>query len=112
MLKALKLNEELGRKVGMGIAYGNLGMIYQTRGELPKAEEIHLKALKLEEELGHKKGMAITYGSLGSIYAARKNKSRMCECWRKERDLWREMGLTDKAAEAERRLKLHGCKKI
>ena len=112
LLKALKLNEELGRKVGMGIAYGNLGIIYQTRGELPKAEEIHLKALKLEEELGHKKGMAITYGSLGSIYAARKNKSRMCECWRKERDLWREMGLTDKAAEAERRLKLHGCKKI
>jgi hypothetical protein len=33
----------------------------------------------------------------------------MCECGRKERDLWREMGLMDKAAEVERWLTANGC---
>jgi tetratricopeptide (TPR) repeat protein len=108
-LKALKLNEELGSKEGMARAYGNLGVIYGNRNELTKAEEMQLEALKLNEELGRKEGMAITYDNLGHIYAARKNKTRMCECWRRERDLWRDMGLTNEAAEVEQQLKLHGC---
>jgi protein O-GlcNAc transferase len=108
-LKSLKLNEELGCKEGMANAYANLGTIYQTDGKLPKAEGMYLKSLKLNEELGRKEGMAITCGNLANIYAAEGNKSRMCECWRKERDLWRDMGLTKKATEAERQLKLRGC---
>jgi tetratricopeptide (TPR) repeat protein len=108
-LKALKINEELGSEEGRAGAYGNLGNIYGTRGDLTKAEEMYLKALKIDEELGRKEGMAIAYGNLGNVYAARQNKRRMCECWRKERDLWREMGLTDKAAEIERWLKRKGC---
>ncbi len=108
-LKSLKLNEELGSKEGMAIVYGSLGNIYQTLGDLARAEEMHLKALKLNEELGRKEGMAIAYGNLGNIYQARKDKAKMCESWRKERDLWRAMGLEDKAAEAEKWLKLKGC---
>ena len=70
---------------------------------------MQLKSLKLEEELGSKEGMAIAYGNLGNIYQARKEKAKMCESWRKERDLWRAMGLEDKAAEAEKWLRLKGC---
>lgn len=70
---------------------------------------MQLKALQLNEELGRKEGMAIAYSNLGNIYQDRKDKARMCECWRKARDLWRAMGLEDKAAEAEKRLRLNGC---
>ena len=35
-LKALKLDEELGSKVGMAAAYGNLGLIYR-RGAISTA---------------------------------------------------------------------------
>ena len=70
---------------------------------------MQLKSLKLEEELGSKEGMAIAYGNLAVVYWDRKDKARMCECWRKARDLWRAMGLEDKAAEAEKWLKLKGC---
>jgi protein O-GlcNAc transferase len=109
-LESLKLYEELGSKEGMARAHGNLGNIYLTCGDLDRAESMQLKSLKLEEELGRKEGMAISYGGLGHIYEARKNKAHMCKCWRKERDLWRAMGLEEKAAEAEKRLKRSGCR--
>ena len=53
------------------IAYGNLGNVYQTRGELDKAEEFYLKSLELEEALGRKEGMASDYGNLGNLYQTR-----------------------------------------
>ena len=53
------------------IAFGNLGLIYQTRGELDKAEEFHLKALKINEAIGRQEGMAADYGNLGLIYQTR-----------------------------------------
>lgn len=53
--------------------------------------------------------MAITYGNLGNIYSKKGDKSRMCDCWRKARDLYRVMGLADNAAEFEHWLKAKGC---
>ena len=40
----------------MANAYGNLGNIYQTRGDLDRAEDMYQKALKLNEELGQQGG--------------------------------------------------------
>jgi Flp pilus assembly protein TadD len=65
--KSLAINEELGRKEGMAANYGNLGVSYQTRGDLDQAEAMLRKALAIEEELGHKAGMASQYGNLGLI---------------------------------------------
>ena len=70
---------------------------------------MQLKALKLHEELGSKEGMATTYGNLAVRCGHRKDKAKMCECWRKGRDLWRAMGLEEKAAEAEKWMRLKGC---
>jgi len=53
-------------------AFGNLGLIYQTRGELDQAEEMHRKSLAIERRLGRQEeGMASNYGNLGLIYRAR-----------------------------------------
>ncbi|ACF43679.1 tetratricopeptide repeat protein [Pelodictyon phaeoclathratiforme] len=49
-------------------AYGNLGILFQTRGELDRAEEMYLKALTINESLDHKEGMASDYGNLGNLY--------------------------------------------
>jgi tetratricopeptide (TPR) repeat protein len=64
----LKLNEELGRKEGMANQLGNIGIVYQNKGELDKALEYYGKALKLNEELGKKGGIAAELGNIGNVY--------------------------------------------
>ncbi|CAD7854497.1 MAG: hypothetical protein [Olavius algarvensis Gamma 1 endosymbiont] len=65
--KGLALNEALGRKEYMAAIYGNLGILYQTRGDLDQAEAMYKRALAIEEELGRKEGMASDYGNLGIL---------------------------------------------
>ncbi len=67
------------------------------------------KALKLNEELGSKEGMAAAYRNLAVIYWDRNDNDKICDYFRKERDLWRAMGLEDKAVEAEKWMRLKGC---
>ena len=55
----------------VAIAYGNLGLIYQTRGDLEKAEQMQRKSLEISERLGRQKDMASAYGNLGNIYQTR-----------------------------------------
>ena len=50
------------------VVLGNLGLIYQTRGELDKAEEMHKKALEINEKIGRLEGIASQFGNLGAIY--------------------------------------------
>ena len=66
--KALKLDEELGRKEGMAAGLGNIGIVYQIKGELDNALEYYGKALKLDEELGRKEGIAANLGNIGIVY--------------------------------------------
>jgi tetratricopeptide (TPR) repeat protein len=47
---------------------GNLGLIYHTKGELERAEEMQKKSLEINERLGNQGGMASSYGNLGLIY--------------------------------------------
>lgn len=51
----------------------NLGIIYQTRGDLDRAIDYHEKALKLNQELGNKEGIAINNGNLGIVYGKQGN---------------------------------------
>jgi Tfp pilus assembly protein PilF len=37
----------------MAINYGNLGLVYEKRGELDKAEEVWKKSLRLYQAIGH-----------------------------------------------------------
>ena len=53
------------------ILLGNLGLVYQTRGDLNKAEQMLKKSLEIEEKLGRLEGMASDYGNLGLIYLTR-----------------------------------------
>ena len=46
--KRLEIEEKLGRKEGMAVAYGNLGSIYLTVGHLDQAEEMEAQAAEIE----------------------------------------------------------------
>ena len=51
--KVLALGEARQDKEKQAIALGNLGNVYQTRGELDKAEAAWQKSLSLFQEMGH-----------------------------------------------------------
>ena len=70
-LRSLKIDERLGHPEGIANAYGNLGLVYYSRGDLDRAEEMHCKSLAIEERLGRLEGMANDYSNLGTVYRRR-----------------------------------------
>ena len=55
----------------IAVAYGNLGNIAMTRGDLEEAVDCFTQGLALDEELGRKEGMATQYGNLGVVATER-----------------------------------------
>jgi len=65
------------------VVLGNLGLIYETRGDLDQAEKMHKKSLEIEEKLGRLEGMASQYGNLGLIYQTRGDLDQAEKMYRK-----------------------------
>ena len=86
--KALEVFEKLGRLEGISLSYGNLGLVYDSRGDLDAAEEMHRKALQINEKIGLLEGMANAYGNLGSIAEKRGDTAEARELWTKARELF------------------------
>jgi len=80
---ALDAARHLGNRESEAMALGNLGILYQTRGDLDRAEEMYRKSLELSEALGRKEGMANQYGNLGNLYQTRGELDRAEEMYRK-----------------------------
>jgi tetratricopeptide (TPR) repeat protein len=66
--RILKKARDEKRKDYESIATGNIGIIYETRGDFDRALEYHEMALKLNEELGMKEGIAYDLGNIGVVY--------------------------------------------
>ena len=90
--KALKLDEELGRKEGMAIQLGNIGVVYKTKGELDKSLEHYEEALKLNEELKSKEGIAIQLGNIGVVHQTKGELDKALEHYEEALKLNEELG--------------------
>ncbi|MBI5765449.1 MAG: tetratricopeptide repeat protein [Planctomycetes bacterium] len=77
------------------IAYRNLGLIYLTRGDLDRAEEMIRKSLAIDEKLGRLEGMAAVYGSLGAISQTRGDLDCAEEMYRKSLAINEKLGHLD-----------------
>ena len=55
----------------LATAYGHLGIVMKTRGDLDGAEAMHRKSLEIEEKLGRLEGTANQYGNLGNVMQSR-----------------------------------------
>ena len=56
---------------GQASAWGNLGLVYKSKGEWDRAIEFYHKALEGLEKIGDECGMAQTLNNLGSVYYAK-----------------------------------------
>ena len=98
----LELYEALGRKEeDVGVAYGFLGILYQTHGDLAQAEAMHKKALKLYEALRRKEGMAAAYGNLGRVYQTRGDLAQAAAMYKKSIALFQQLGATPQVQQVQ-----------
>ena len=82
-------------------AINNLGLIYQTRGELDKAEEMYKKSLEISEPAGMMELTANQYGNLGLIYEKRGDKAKAREYWEKALVLYKKIGMPHMVEQVE-----------
>ncbi|WP_240905076.1 tetratricopeptide repeat-containing sensor histidine kinase [Flagellimonas oceani] len=66
--RALKLEEELGNKLGLAINHQNIGHCLEEKGDLEAALENYRKSLAYNEEIGSDIGRVICKNSLAQIY--------------------------------------------
>lgn len=66
--KALKLEEELGNKLGLAINHQNIGHCLEEKGDLEGALENYRKSLAYNEEIDSEYGSIICKNSLAQIY--------------------------------------------
>ncbi len=74
------------------VTLGNVGLVYRTRGDLDKAEEMHLKSLEIEKKLGRPEGMANQYGNLGVVYYTRGDLDKAEAMYQKSLELNEKLG--------------------
>lgn len=107
--KCLGINELLGNSDVMARQYGNLGLIFRTRGDLDRAEDMHRKSIAMNESLHRKEGMANQYANLGLVYEARGDATNACAHWRKSRDLFAQIGMPHMVTQVEGWMREAGC---
>ena len=66
--RALKLEEELGNKLGLAINHQNIGHCLEEKGDLEGALENYRKSLAYNEEIDSNIGRVICKNSLAQIY--------------------------------------------
>jgi len=69
-----------------------LGLLYRTKGDLNKAEKMHIRALEIEGEGQREEGMAREYGNLGLIYQTRGELDKAEEMFIKILEIHKKLG--------------------
>ena len=73
IFQAFVKNGEPLRQDRLAVAYGNLGIIYYTKGWLEQAKEMYQKQLEIEKKLDRKEGIVASLQSLGNLASTQKS---------------------------------------
>ncbi len=90
--KSLKIQEEIGDKMGMAASLSNIGFIYNNQGNISKALDWFQKSLKIQEEIGDKHGIAALLLNIGFIYSNQGDNSKSLEWYQKSLKICEEIG--------------------
>jgi tetratricopeptide (TPR) repeat protein len=88
--RALEMVKDSSEEKAMVL--GNLGLIYRTRGELDKAEEMFKRIMGIHKQLEDKEGLANDYGNLGIIEQMRGELDKAEEMYNKSLAIEKKLG--------------------
>ena len=66
--RSLQLYDSIGYLWGVGIAYGNMGILYDVLDNWPKAAECHKRAQTLQQSIGDIEGQANSFDNVGLLH--------------------------------------------
>ncbi len=81
--KGLKIQEDIGHKIGIATTLNNLGQIYKKQGDISRGLECYHRSLHLEEEQGDKGARAVTLNNIGGIYSLQGDLLKALDCFEK-----------------------------
>ena len=97
--EALLIGERIHDQEGKGKALGNIGLIYQVKGDLDRALKyhqgafkIHNEAFKIHHEIGFRKGEATALGNIGLIYQAKGDWDQAFKCHQAVLKIYKQIG--------------------
>ena len=67
--QALDASRQAGHRQGEAATLGNLGLVYRSRGDLDRSEELHKESLVIHREIGNRRGEANQLSALGLVDA-------------------------------------------
>ncbi|MES2837788.1 MAG: tetratricopeptide repeat protein [Bacteroidota bacterium] len=76
----------------LAAALNNIGFIYDSKGDIPKALEYYHKSLKIQEEIGYKPGIAASLNNIGNIYDKQGDISMALEYFHKSLKMLEDIG--------------------
>jgi tetratricopeptide (TPR) repeat protein len=97
--KSIEMNERIGRRKGVARAFSLLGVFQQAKGDDAQAEQSLLRAIEVARVVGDKICVANTYSALGAIFKNRGEGSAATLLWRDARQIFQEIGITEKVCE-------------
>ena len=60
-------------QLGVAIILGNIGSVYWSESNYPKALEYHQKALRINEKIVSQEGIASNLANIGTVYYSQSN---------------------------------------
>lgn len=90
--EARLIGERIGDKQGTASALGNIGVLYQHKGDLDQALRYHQDALKIHRETGYRQGEASQSGNIGLVYQTKGDLDQALEHFQQVLAMERELG--------------------
>lgn len=101
---ALKIQKEIGHRLGEAAALGNIGIIYKNKGELDKALKYYEAALKIHREIDYLLGAAKQLGNIGNVYVDKGELDNALKYYEAALKIFKELGAINLIERAERNI--------
>jgi CHAT domain-containing protein/Tfp pilus assembly protein PilF len=95
--QALAISKEIGDKAGEGTTLNNIGAVYDSLGQYPKALEFYQQALAISKEIGDKAGEGTALNNIGLVYNSLEQYPKALEFYQQALAILKE--IDDKATE-------------
>ena len=84
-------------KLGEASDLGNMGLVYQDKGNLDKALELFNQAFDIDERINDRLGQATQLGNMGGAYLAKGELDKAYDCYLDALDVYKHLGAKSKA---------------